>query len=196
MAFTNTDTFKRLDKENLWVDLRSGDKSALEAIYRQYIKDLFTFGMSLHSDETLVKDAIHDIFIDLWNYRDKLCTEVNVKQYLFKSVSNRIQKELGKNARRSSIYWQSNLDTTVSSIEDDLIRSQTDSEIMAKMQMALSQLPIRQKEVLQYLFFEKLSYEEVANLLEINIRSTYTLAWKAINALKKSITVLTLFLFL
>lgn len=178
--------------ESLWSDLRSGKKTALEAIYRNFIQDLFNFGMSLHADETLVKDAIQDIFIDLWNYRSNLCSEVNIKQYLFKSLSNRIHKELGKTARRSSIHWQTDHQIYIDSTEDELIQYQLDSEISSKMELALANLPIRQKEVLQYLYFEKLSYEDTSKLLDINIRSTYTLAWKAINALKKAILIITL----
>lgn len=197
MSFFNTTALENPLLDTLWFDLRSGDKSALEAIYRNFIQDLFNFGMSLHSDETLVKDSIQDIFIDLWNYRSKLCSEVNIKQYLFKSLSNRIQKELGKNARRSSIHWMVDQEVLIDSTEDVLIQTQLDSEISSKMKLALDNLPIRQKEVLQYLYFEKLSYEDTSKQLDINIRSTYTLAWKAINALKKAILVLTLhFLFL
>lgn len=187
MSFFSSVALENPRLDSLWSDLRSGDKSALEAIYRNFIQDLFNFGMSLHADETLVKDSIQDIFIDLWNYRSKLCSEVNIKQYLFKSLSNRIQKELGKNARRTSIHWKVDQEILIDSTEDMLIQTQLHSEISSKMKLALEALPIRQKEVLQYLFFEKLSYEDTSKQLDINIRSTYTLAWKAINALKKTI---------
>ena len=193
MSFNTKQKLIEPTSEKLWEDLRHGDKLALETLYRQNIKDLFNFGMSLFADETMIQDAIQDVFIDLWNYKAKLSTDVGVKQYLFKSLSNRIQKELGKNTRRSNIHWITDNESAVSSREDDLIRDQTHSELTGKMYLAMSQLPIRQKEVLQYIFFQKLSYEDTAKLLEINIRSTYTLAWKAINALKKAIVVFTLY---
>tara|TARA_R110002051_G_scaffold294416_1_gene359695 strand:- start:216 stop:488 length:273 start_codon:yes stop_codon:yes gene_type:complete len=84
----------------------------------------------------------------------------------------------------------------IDSSEDVLIENQRDSEISSKMSLAFKKLPVRQKEVLQYLYFEKLSYEDTSKLLDINIRSTYTLAWKAINALKKALLVLMLHFFL
>ncbi|UZD23355.1 RNA polymerase sigma factor [Algoriphagus halophytocola] len=67
MSYFYTNALEDKSIESLWSGLRSGDKSALEAIYRQFIHDLFSFGMSLHADETLVKDAIQDVFIDIWN---------------------------------------------------------------------------------------------------------------------------------
>ncbi|EAZ80853.1 RNA polymerase sigma factor [Algoriphagus machipongonensis] len=196
MTFLNTSQSVALEAQDHWANLRRGEKSSLEAIYRSHVHDLFNFGMRIHSDETLVKDSIQDVFIDLWNYRSKLCSDVVVKQYLFKALSNRIQKELGKSAKRSAIHWMSEQETLISSPEQDLINDQQSSELSSKMREALEDLPIRQKEVIQYLYFEKLSYEDTSRLLDITIRSTYTLAWKAINALKKSILVFITYCFI
>ncbi|MCE7058015.1 sigma-70 family RNA polymerase sigma factor [Algoriphagus sp. AGSA1] len=193
MSFIDSSLLKVNSTEELWLELRSGEKAALEAIYRLFIKDLFRFGMSLHADEAIVQDAIQDVFIDLWNYRSKLCAEVNIRQYLFKSLSNRIQKELGKNAKRGMMVWVGDEIPLELSVEDQLVKRQNESEISSKLKVAMGNLPVRQKEVLQYLYFEKLSYEETSKLLDITIRSTYTLAWKAINALKKAIAVFLLF---
>ncbi|WP_192349727.1 RNA polymerase sigma factor [Algoriphagus sp. Y33] len=194
MPFSNTYLLDEPSAPQLWNELRSGDKTALEAIYKLFIKDLYNFGMNLHAEDTIVKDAIQDIFIDLWQYRAKLSSDVIVKQYLYKSLSNRIQKELGKNLKRSKLNWLTDLEKSpVISIEDEIVNRQTEIEITSKMKRAMNLLPLRQKEVIQHLFFDKLSYEETSNLLDINIRSTYTLAWKAINALKKAIIVLFFF---
>jgi len=46
---------------------------------------------------------------------------------------------------------------------------------------------VRQKQVIHLLFFEQIAYEEVSKLMGINLRSVYTLAWKAIANLKKHI---------
>jgi DNA-directed RNA polymerase specialized sigma24 family protein len=59
---------------------------------------------------------------------------------------------------------------------------------------ALEKLPMRQKEVIQLLFFESHSYEDTSNIMGINIQSVYTLAWKAISNLKKTILSLLLML--
>lgn len=193
MSFLNPLAYTEPAIDQVWNELRAGDKSALERIYTTHIKDLFSFGMSLHADETIVKDAIQDVFIDLWNYRFTLSSDVIIKQYLFKSLSNRIQKELGKNIKRTSLHWLIDQENTVASVEDELVKTQGEKEISQKMVRAMKLLPLRQKEVIQYLFFEKLSYEDTAKMLDITIRSTYTLAWKAISALKKAIIVLTVY---
>jgi DNA-directed RNA polymerase specialized sigma24 family protein len=51
----------------------------------------------------------------------------------------------------------------------------------------MDKLPIRQKDVITCLFFEKFTYEDTSKVMELNLRSVYTLAWKAISSLKKSL---------
>ena len=46
-------------------------------------------------------------------------------------------------------------------------------------------IPARQREVIHLLFFEGQSYEEIADIMGIHVQSVYTLAWKALTALKK-----------
>jgi RNA polymerase sigma factor (sigma-70 family) len=60
-------------------------------------------------------------------------------------------------------------------------------EQQLKLSKAIEKLPARQKEVLHLLFDQGLSYEEVAGIMEINVRSVYTLPWKGISSLRKLI---------
>jgi RNA polymerase sigma factor (sigma-70 family) len=75
-----------------------------------------------------------------------------------------------------------------------LIETQEISLSHRKLDKALSGLPVRQREVIHYVFFEKLTYEDVARLMDINIRSAYTLTWKAIQTMKKSFVSFAVFL--
>lgn len=75
----------------------------------------------------------------------------------------------------------------VESVETNLIGVQREESLKCQLSVALEKLPTRQKEVIQYVFFERFSYEEISKIMGINLRSVYTLAWKAIGALKKHI---------
>jgi len=73
------------------------------------------------------------------------------------------------------------------SIEAKLVHLNREEEIQQKLSTAMDKLPIRQKEVITCLFFEKFTYEDTSKVMELNLRSVYTLAWKAISSLKKSL---------
>ncbi|GAB3650266.1 sigma-70 family RNA polymerase sigma factor [Echinicola sediminis] len=174
---------------DLWEQLIRGEKRGLEGIYRVFSKELFLYGVSIFEDQDFVQDCIQDVFIELWKYHKNLQRADNVKVYLFKALSYKMFRESKKKSKRS----QESLDTLSEqvlvspSIESQLIARQVEESLRHKIAGLMQKLPERQKEVIYYLFFENLSYEEVSKIMGINIKSVYTLAWKAISALKKKV---------
>ncbi|WP_158857217.1 RNA polymerase sigma factor [Lunatibacter salilacus] len=181
--------------EELWVELTLGDKKAFEQLYRRYINGLFQLGISLCGNPDFVQDCIQELFIDLWKYRRSIKETDNVKSYLFRSLSNKMNAERKKEGRwlkrQSSTAFA--LSSHLESIETELVHLQRDEQLQKKLALALKKLPVRQNEIIQYLFFENQSYEDTAKLMDINLRSVYTLAWKALSSLRKTIYALCAF---
>jgi RNA polymerase sigma factor (sigma-70 family) len=177
------------DPDNCWILLRSGDKMGLEGLYQIFSRDLFRFGLSMIRDQDFVQDCIQEVFIDLWKYHKTLQPANNVKVYLFKSLSRKIAKESTKVKKWKTVEVKdSNTGNyCIESIESKIINEQIDRDLKEKLASGLENLPERQKEVILYLFFENFSYEQVSKMMGINLRSVYTLAWKAISSLKKSV---------
>lgn len=175
--------------EELWLGLKSGDKDAFEQLYRKYVKVLFQLGTSITGDAEFVEDCIQELFIDLWKYRNNIKPTDNVRLYLFRSLSNRINKEKKKAFKGNEKQRQAAADfpSRLDSVEVKIVNAQREAAVQRKLASSLRKLPIRQNEVIQYLFFENLSYEETAKLMGINLRSVYTLAWKALSTLRKAI---------
>lgn len=186
-----------IDRDALWQLLREGERKGLEGLYRLYSKELFKYGLALVNDEDFVQDCIQEVFIDLWKYHLNLQKAENVKVYLFKSLSHKIYRESKK---RSKWKWEelgedSFGDLSVESKEGELISVQQEKNLQIKLARGLEKLPIRQKQAIQLLYFEQFSYEEVSKMMGINLRSVYTLAWKAIASLKKHVVSLMFYLF-
>ncbi|HSF53837.1 MAG TPA: sigma-70 family RNA polymerase sigma factor [Algoriphagus sp.] len=194
-SHSSLDSFFR-DPDDCWKLLKAGNKLGLEGLYQIYSKDLFRFGISIVGDEDFVQDCIQEIFIDLWKYHKTLQTANNVKVYLFKTLSRRISKEsnLGKKRRTVEIKDSNTAGYCIESIESEIIDQQRDVELQKKLANGLQRLPSRQREVLVYLFFENFTYEQISKIMGINLRSVYTLAWKALSALKKNVYSLSIFL--
>lgn len=178
-----------VEDEQLWIRLIQGDRDAFGLIYHKFVQDLFRFGCSLIPDEDLVKDAIQEVFVDLWKYHPQLQKTDKVKVYLFKCLSNRIQKESQLGLKRKAKLEKYMLDEEieVESIESSLISAVQNKSLQNRLRKSLDHLPVRQKEVINCLFFESFSYEDTAKIMNINLRSVYTLAWKAISNLRESV---------
>lgn len=180
------------DEGYLWERLKSGDKVGLEEIYLKYSPDLFRYGMAIKPNRSLIKDCIQELFIDLWKYREGLNHTDSVRLYLIRCLSNRINKEIAKERRFISDSEISTFESAYleESIEERVINVQRDEDLQIKLKRGLERLPARQREVIQLLFFEKRTYEEISKVLGINVESSYTLAWKALRSLKKTILIL------
>jgi RNA polymerase sigma factor (sigma-70 family) len=191
MLLTST-SWKSLNKfsdPEVWDQLREGDHRALEYLYRTYGKDLFNFGMKLYGRHDWVQDTLQELFVDLWKQHQKLSVVTSLKTYLFKAFKYKLHRQYGKEKR-----WVYHVDyERLPEMEVELpeesriISDQLSREQQLKLAKAIEKLPARQKEVLHLLFDQGLSYEEVAGIMEINVRSVYTLAWKGISSLRKLI---------
>ena len=179
------------DDKTLWNQIKDGERAGLEALYIKYIQELFRLGMSIKGDSSLVKDCIQEVFYKIWQYRHTVKTTDNVKLYLFKCLSNKIHKEVGKDKKR---YGQLNLEWEGSLPNEQDIEQGSSFEKRKDLMEALESLPSRQHEVIHLLYYENHSYEDISLIMGINVQSVYTLAWKAIANLKKRFALIGLIL--
>lgn len=177
------------EDSELWKKFREGDRRAFQSFYQKYLQQLFNYGYKVTPVRTQVIDGIQDMFIDLWNNRSSLSHTDNVKYYLFKALRRRLVRNLKKEKK----YWLGPDDvlkenaTLVLPLEQVIIEGQENEEKLSQLKKALAKLSDRQKEVITLIFYDGFSYEECSKLIGINLRSTYTLAWKALASLRKEI---------
>lgn len=182
---TNPDDLdKNLQKG--WQLLRAGEMKGLELVYDRMVDEMYRYGMGIHSNSSFVKDCIQDVFVNLWKYRYKLKQTEAVRAYLYKSLGNKIRREIGQ---EQSLFHSQDTEMHfdwANSFEQEWLLDQTKEQLNRKLSRAMEQLPARQKEAVQLLFFEELPYEEVSTAMNLHIRSVYTLVWKALTSLRKS----------
>ena len=64
-----------------------------------------------------------------------------------------------------------------------------DPELLKRrLQLALNDLPVRQKEALFHIFYENLTYEETAEVMHVHIKTVYNLAWRGIERLRTDLS--------
>ncbi|MBR9777229.1 MAG: RNA polymerase sigma factor [Cytophagales bacterium] len=180
---------QEVDDIEYWKQIKRGERAGLEALYLKYTQELFRLGMSIKSDRSLVKDCIQEVFFKIWEYRNTVKTTDNVKLYLFKCLSNKIHKEVGKEKKRYVFFNLELKDRLYSETEADKdINNVKESKNLALMK-SIKALSSRQREVIHLLYYENHSYEDTSIIMGINVQSVYTLAWKAIANLKKSLNI-------
>jgi RNA polymerase sigma factor (sigma-70 family) len=173
------------DDTILWEAFKGGDSNAFTEIYNLYIKDLLSYGYRITSDSQLVRDSIHDLFLHVWQTRASLSSTDSIRFYLYRSLRNRIVRNLEKNENvvidPASLF--ENIIGALSS-EDNLIASEQQSEQINKLAAAIQQLPKRQQEIIQLRYYHDFSLDEIAKMMLISNQSVRNLLHRAITELR------------
>ncbi|WP_421872692.1 RNA polymerase sigma factor [Marinoscillum sp.] len=182
----------QLSDTELWKQFRSGDRDAFERIYHLHVKGLYSYGMTFIEDSFTVKECIQDLFVDIWSHKDRLGDTDNIKFYLMRSLRRRISKSQSDQKR-----WESTSSEKIKlsrligkkSLEQFMARSHvSEKEIAFKLSEAIGKLPVRQKETLYHIYYENLTYEQAASIMNVNVKTVYNLAWRGVETLRKSLS--------
>uniref|UniRef100_UPI003216A1C1 RNA polymerase sigma factor n=1 Tax=uncultured Draconibacterium sp. TaxID=1573823 RepID=UPI003216A1C1 len=170
----------------LWENLKNGDDTDFSHFYDNYVDFLFSVGIAYSNDKDLIKDSIHDLFIDLYKYRRKLSVNVNVKGYLIKSLKRKIssnQKKSGKLTLKETL-----LDSDYPTLIQESFIHGKENALIKKLLIQIDRLPERQKEALVLKYQNELSYPEIAEILNISVESARTLVYRTIKSLRKNLS--------
>ena len=175
----------------LWNTFVEGDEIAFSSLYQTTFYELFNYGMKLCCQSELVKDSLHDLFIDLWKYRKKPSRIISIRPYLYKSLRNIILKAQARQCSFQRIEEGYNFTMDLSS-ETLLIQYENSLEERQRLHQALEELTQRQREVIFLKFYSQLSYDEVASILGISTKATYKLVSRSVAFLRKKMIPLAL----
>ena len=185
----------------MWHKFREGDKEAFATFYNLHIDRVYQYGLKLCNDEDLVKDAIQEVFLDLYLKREtNRTTPENLRYYLLLAIKRALIKNM-KSSRRfdhSDISDERILEFEFG-VEYQLIEEETTEERRKQVINALNQLPSKQKEAVYLRFNEGMDYAGIANILGINIESVRKHIYRALKTVReiidnKSFTILIYFI--
>ena len=193
------ESVKNLTKEQeqaLWKDMISGNKKSFEDLYKQYFQALINYGFRITKNENLIEDAVQELFISIWNNRTNLSEVNEVKFYLFRSLKNRILRQLEKDIFDKSEDVDVYLDLLISiSEEQKKIDSEQLNTNLDTLQRAIAHLPIRQQEVINLKYFHDFTLDEIAKLMNVNKQSVSNLLFRSYAILRKLFKNLSILIF-
>ena len=169
----------------IWNALRLGDKVAYAEIYENYFDTLYSYGRKFLPDETQVEDAIQDLFINLWQTREKLSAVDNIKFYLFRSLRRDIRRINEKEKTIDKIDLDSFLFANEHPGEENTTYH-TDEEHAQKLVAILKNLPKRQLEAITLRYYENFSIEEIASIMDVSEKTVRNTLHNSLTLLRKS----------
>jgi len=160
--------------------LKQDSKVAFGEIYGRYQTLLFLFAVKKLQDEESAKDIVQEVFISLWNSRATIIDTAPLAPYLYRSVLNKVLNIF--RSKGVTEEYIASLQYTLNDFSEDsadyLIR---EKDISAMIEVEISNLPDRMREVFELRRKMYLSNKEIA--LKLNL-SEHTVATQIKNALK------------
>ncbi|MGV8135353.1 MAG: RNA polymerase sigma factor [Mangrovibacterium sp.] len=183
---TNSDYF-------LWKRIKAGETQSFHDLYMRYADTLFSFGKIFTKDQELVKDCIHDLILDLYKYRKGLSENDNIRNYLFKALKRKIQ---GNRLKKVDLLYTENFyreaGEKAGPDADDELEEQ--HEKLDRIMRLIDRLPEKQREILHLRFQIELSYEEIAQVMDISVESVRTSVYRSVKSLREDLQVKSIYL--
>ena len=176
------------DARLVWLNFQAGDKQAYSCLYDAYFEQLCRFGLKISADTSLVQDCIQELFIKLWRTKENLGQPASTKGYLFQALRRAILKELAQKhyTLQTNLPEDYHFEVTLPH-EFSLIAVQINEERMQVLEKAMHKLTRRQRDAVHLKFYGQLSYEEIAEIMELQPRSVYNLISKALETLYREV---------
>ena len=182
----------QIEKE-LWIRIGQDDQQAYAEVYRFYYRRFYNYGRKFTVDESLVEDAVQEVLLTIWDKRHTLASIEYTGTYFYTSFRYALFGKLKQ--QRRFVPGASAGDEPEFGVDQIMIARETEDGLKEQLQKALATLTARQREAIFLRFYEGLSYEEVASVLNITTKATYKIMARALAQLKENLVLSSTLLF-
>lgn len=166
--------------------LRKGDRVAFYNIYERYCKRLYGFVLRYIKQEDDAEEIVQDVFVKLWEARDKIDVYASFDSFLFTIAYNTTMSLFRKRIKEKKYldYLKS-----IQQIESapNVIEEIHFNELNANVQALLDQLTPRQKEIFLLSREEGLKHDEIAKKLGVSVNTVKKHMTNTLSFLKTNI---------
>lgn len=171
------------EKEHiLFSEIKNGNEASFNKAFDLYYSRLCFFADKILHDFDLSRSMVQQVFVDLWIKRDKLMI-TSLQSYLYHSVHNSALDVLKR--RKVESRYLASLEHTEASEMNDLIE---EAELADRINRAIQNLPEKCREIFILCRFEELKYAEIADRLNISVKTVEMQICIALKKLRKELS--------
>ncbi|MBI1343216.1 MAG: sigma-70 family RNA polymerase sigma factor [Terrimonas sp.] len=156
-------------------------EKAFTAIIKKYQEKLYWHLRRMVVEHEDANDVLQNVFIRVWNGLEKFREDSQLYTWMYRVATNECLSFLEQQKRRSSV----SLSEVESGLENKIKADQNfdANKLEWKLQLAIQQLPDKQRVVFQLRYYEEMPYEEMSRVLETSegaLKASYHHAVKKI----------------
>jgi RNA polymerase sigma-70 factor (ECF subfamily) len=175
------------NEQALLLSVAKGDERSFQALVKQYWPQIYGTALRLTRSPEQAKDLSQDIFVKLWNSREKLPEVENPGAFIYVCARNLIMDHL-----RKKVLHTDNLDTLTDHLAEapfsDAQSGMEYKELEKILLLAIEHLPEKVKEVFVLHRFNGLSHVQISRQLNISVVSSQTYIVSALRSIREYIS--------
>lgn len=165
--------------------IRNGNKTAFESVFKMYYSHLCSYANKFVLDVDVSEEIIQELFFQIWQKKEDLNITTSLKSYLFRAAHNSSLNYI-KHKNIQLKYQEQTL-----AQQQDIFYEQTVSselnDLQERIRQAIDKLPTERRKVFVLNRYDELSYKEVADKLNISVKTVENQIGKALKFLREEL---------
>jgi RNA polymerase sigma-70 factor (ECF subfamily) len=158
-----------------------GDET-FEQLFKTHFRGLYAYALTIVQDEIMAEELVQNMFCRLWEKKSQLEIHTSLKAYLYKTVYHDSLNYLKHQKVRAAhaMHVVKHAETDIDNAADKAEAGQLDVRI----HQALGELPEQCRTIFQLSRFEGLKYHEIAQVLQLSVKTVENQMGKALKLLR------------
>lgn len=177
-------TFMETDLLYPNIDTQIDFETAFEHLFKMEFKGLHRYAYTVVKDEATAEEMVQNVFCKLWEKRGDIIFHQSAKAYLYRSVYNEslnYLKHLKVVTKYQNYAAQNKEHNRHAELETE------HKELQRHLSNALNELPEQCRTIFQMSRFEELKYREIADKLDLSVKTIEHQMGKALRILRSKL---------
>ncbi|HEY4064966.1 MAG TPA: sigma-70 family RNA polymerase sigma factor [Puia sp.] len=171
--------------DELLASFRLGEHRAYAAIFEKYYPRLVVFAFQIINNEAQAEEIASDSLTKLFNRAHVYETTEHFQSFLYLATRN------------SAINYLKYLRTFTETYKDyishqfdeiDILNQELDAALLEKLYSSIERLPEKSRQVINYLYIQKLPYQRVAEIMQTTVKNIENIRAYALKKLREDLT--------
>lgn len=173
-----------IDDRQIVEQLKDGSKDAFRSIYDRYGIKIYRFALSYLKSEHDAEELVQEVFLKLWDKREKLNSLLNIQAFIYKIAVNSIYDFIRrKNVEQAFLSFAEGK----TELTDETWQEIIFNDMLAQINSLMEKMPEQRRKIFKMSKENGLSNDEIAETLGLSKRTVENQIYRATAFLKENL---------
>jgi RNA polymerase sigma-70 factor (ECF subfamily) len=164
-----------------------GSEMAFERFFKTYFKSLHAYAFVMLQDEIMAEEIVQQVFYKIWEKKEQFRVHTSVKAFLYKAVYNECLNYL-KHQKHKTAHQNYVIYANRNQVSDETAAMRVElNDLETRLKKAMNELPEQCRTIFYMSRFDELKYREIAQQLDLSIKTVEAQMGKALKVLRKKL---------